>query len=187
MDSRRDFLRYAMFGVALVAAPGSAFAAGALHPAFLFHPLGPGADLGLGWRLERVFPPFEGAITLNLVNADGRLARVDVCLREGAALLDGGSTLVAALLDGGSTLVAAKGPAHTALLDFIVMDGGDGTAPMDESLGRVVRRLAAIAADNEGTEMDRLAQLAPHAARVWSHPESMAAASARLSPGAPAA
>ncbi len=165
-----------MFGVALVAAPGSAFAAGALHPAFLFHPLGPGADLGLGWRLERVFPPFEGAITLNLVNADGRLARVDVCLREGAAPLVGGSTLV-----------AAKGPAHTELLDFIVMDGGDGTAPMDESLGRVVRRLAAIAADNEGTEMDRLAQLAPHAQRVWSHPHSMAAASARLSPGVPAA
>lgn len=165
MDSRRDFLRYAMFGVALVAAPGSAFAAGALHPAFLFHPLGPGAELGLGWRLERVFPPFEGAITLNLVNEDGRLARVDVCLREGAA----------------------KGPAHTALLDFIVMDGGDGTAPMDESLGRVVRRLAAIAADNEGAEMERLAKLAPHAARVWSHPDSMAAASARLSPGAPAA
>ena len=156
MDSRREFLRFAVFGAALAAAPMSAFAAGALHPAFLFHPLGPGADLGLGWRLERVFPPFEGAITLNLVHTDGSVARVDVCLREGAA----------------------RGPAHTNLLDFIVMDGGDGRSPMKESLGRVARRLA---------DVDQLAKLAPHAERVWTHAASMSAASARLSPGAPAA
>ncbi len=165
MDSRREFLRFAVFGAALAAAPMSAFAAGALHPAFLFHPLGPGADLGLGWRLERVFPPFEGAITLNLVHTDGSVARVDVCLREGAA----------------------RGPAHTNLLDFIVMDGGDGRSPMKESLGRVARRLAAVAAENESVDVDQLAKLAPHAERVWTHAASMSAASARLSPGAPAA
>ena len=162
MDSRREFLRSALFGVALVALPGSALA-GVLHPAFLFHPLGPGADLGLGWRLSRVFPPFEGAITLNLVHESGREARVDVCLREGAA----------------------KGPASTPLLDFIVMDGGDDTAPMNEDLGRVVRRLAAIAEANEGAELDRIKELAPHAERVWSHPDSMSAASKRLTPGHP--
>lgn len=165
MDSRRDFLRFAVFGAALAAAPRSALAAGALHPAFLFHPLGPGADLGLGWRLERVFPPFEGAITLNLHHTDGSVARVDVCLREGAA----------------------RGPAHTNLLDFIVMDGGDGTSPMNESLGRVVRRLASIAGENESLDVDQLAKLAPHAERVWNHATSMSAASIRLSPGSPAA
>ena len=164
MDTRRDFLRNAFFGLALVAVPGAALA-GELHPGFLFHPLGPGADLGLGWRLDRVFPPFEGAVTLNLAHTDGRVARVDVCLREGAP----------------------KGPASTELLDFIVMDGGDGAAPMDESLGRVLRRLAAVVADNEGADADRVAALTSHAQRVWAHPGSLAAASVRLAPGAPTA
>jgi hypothetical protein len=164
MDTRREFLRNALFGFALVAVPGVAFANG-VHPGFLFHPLGPGADLGLDWRLDRVFPPFEGAVTVNLVHADGRRARVDVCLREGAP----------------------KGPASTALLDFIVMDGGDGAAPMDESLGRVLRRLAAVVADNEGADLERVAQLTSHAQRVWAHPASLAAASVRLTPGAPTA
>ncbi len=161
MNSRRNFLRQALFGIAVVAVPGSALAA--LPPAFLFHPLGPGADLGLGWSLQRIFPPHEGAITLNLLHTDGRVARVDVCLRNGAA----------------------RGPASTPLLDFIVMDGGDGTAPMDESLGRVTRRLAAVAADNESMDLDRIVDLVPHTQRVWAHPDSMAAASLRMAPGAP--
>lgn len=160
---RRAFLRQALFGLAAVSLPGVAVAA--LPPAFLFHPLGPDADLGLGWRLARVFPPHEGAITLNLSHHDGRSARVDVCLRDGAA----------------------RGPAHTALLDFLVMDGGDGRSTTDESLGRVVRRLARIAADNEAADLDRIAALVPHTQRLWAHPDSMAAASVRLSPGAPAA
>ncbi len=154
MDNRRQFLQRALFGAAVVAVPGTALAA-QVHPGFLFHPMGPGADLGLGWILSAVFPPHEGAITLNLVHASGRTARVDVCLLAGAP----------------------KGPAHTALLDFIVMDGGDGDAPMDESIGRVVRRLAAVAAGNEAADLDRLRELAPHAERVWAHPDAMARAS----------
>ena len=163
MDNRRDFLRNALFGVALTAVPGVAFAGNILHPGFLFHPLGPGADLGLGWTLGGVYPPHEGAITLTLSHRDGRSVRVDVCLRDGAA----------------------KGPASTEMLDFIVMDGGDGSAPMDESLGRVVMRLAAIAQENERTDADKIRELLPHVERVWAHPESMSAASKKLTPGAP--
>lgn len=162
MDNRRDFIRRALFGIALSAVPGAAFAGDLLHPGFLFHPMGPGADLGLGWSLVGVYPPHEGAITLNVAHQSGRNARIDVCLRDGAA----------------------KGPAFTEYLDFIVMDGGDGTAPMDESLGRVVRRLAAVAESNERAGLDEIRALSPHAQRVWSHPESMAAASTKLSPGA---
>jgi len=160
---RRAFLRQALFGLAAAAVPGVAVAA--LHPAFLFHPLGPDGDLGLGWRLARVYPPHEGAITLTLAHAAGRTARVDVCLREGAP----------------------RGPAHTALLDFLVMDGTDGDGATDESLGRVVRRLAHIAGDNEAADLTRITALVPHTQRLWAHPESMAAASVRLAPGAGAA
>lgn len=160
---RRAFLRQALFGLAVASVPG--VAAAALPPAFLFHPLGPDAALGLGWRLARVYPPHEGAITLTLAHTDGRTARVDVCLRAGAA----------------------RGPAHTALLDFVIMDGADGAGSTDESLGRVVRRLAHIAADNESADLGRIASLVPHTQRLWAHPDSMAAASARLAPGAPVA
>ncbi len=164
MNSRRDFLRNAFFGLAVLAVPGAALA-GVVHPGFLLHPLGPDAELGLGWRLAKVFPPFEGAITLNLVNEDGRQARVDLCLRDGAP----------------------KGPASTEQIDFIVMDGADGTSPMDESLGRVLRRLAATVRENEGADDGRIAKLSSHAVRAWAHPESLAAAATRLSPGAPQA
>ena len=176
MDNRRDFLARAFFGAAIAALPGVAFAGELLpsgaalqggsgfHPGFLFHPLGPGADLGLGWQLVGVYPPQEGGITLTISNIDGRTVRVDVCLRDGMA----------------------KGPASTEMLDFIVMDGGDGSAPMDESLGRVLRRLAAVAQENERADEGRIRALVPHVQRVWAHPESMAAASKKLAPGAPA-
>lgn len=165
MDNRRDFLTSAIFGVALTVLPGVAFAGELLHPGFLFHPLGPGADLGLGWKLEGVYPPTEGAITLTLSHHDGRRVRVDVCLRDGQA----------------------RGPASTELLDFIVMDGGNGSAPMDESLGRVVRRLAAIAQENESADAQKVRALLPHVERVWAHPDSMAVASKQLTPGGPTA
>ncbi len=154
MENRRQFLQRALFGAAVAAVPGVAVA-NELHPAFLFHPLGPGADLGLGWSLTAIYPPHEGAITLTITHQSGRTVRIDACLLAGEP----------------------RGPASTALLDFIVMDGGDGSARMDESVGRVVRRLAAVAAENEGASLDRIARLAPHAERVWTFPESMAKAS----------
>lgn len=164
MNTRRSFVQFALFGIA-AAAPGAALAAEALHPGFLFHPLGPDAELGLGWRLQRVYPPAQGAVTLTMAHAAGRQVRVDVCLRNGAP----------------------RGPASTGLLDFIVMDGGDGTAEMEESLGRALRRLAAVAAENENADLARIRELSPHADRVWSHPDAMAAAAHRLAPGAPSA
>lgn len=169
MEDRRAFLRLAAFGIAAASAlPGVASAksptpAGpsALDgPWWLIAPLRPGAELGLGWRVARLFPATEGAVTLNLVHADGRAARIDLSLRDGAA----------------------KGPAATHYVDFIVMDGGDGDAPMDESLGRALRRLAAIVAENEERDLDALAALQPHDERAWRHAEAMAAASTRLAP-----
>lgn len=169
MEDRRAFLRLAVSGLATTAlVPGVASAQKPVSglpssddgPWWLLHPLQPGSDLGLGWRVARVFPPVDGAVTVNLLHADGRAARVDLSLREGAP----------------------KGPAATHYVDFIVMDGGNGDAPMDESLGRVLRRLAAIVGENEERDLDALAALQGHDERVWRHAAAMTTAATRMSP-----
>lgn len=165
MENRRAFLRrtFAVAGVA--ALPGAALAASASRagdgPWWLVAPVGPGGEVGHGWHLARLFPPQEGAVTLNLLHVDGRTARVDLCLHDGHP----------------------RGPAHTEFIDFIVMDGGDGAAPMDESLGRAVRRLAAWVSENESQDLATLTRLQAHAERVEQHPLVMAVASRRLAPG----
>lgn len=173
MESRRIFLQTAVFGLAASrlgvahAAPAAFSVAAPVAggaPWWLFAPLQAGSPIGLGWRLARVFPAQDGAVTLNLLHDDGRVARVDVCLRE----------------------AAARGPASTDLLDFIVMDGGDGQAALDESLGRAVRRLAAFAAENESPGAEHLAVLQPHEDRLWRHADALGAAAQQLHPGVPA-
>lgn len=166
MKDRREFLRLAAFSAAAASFPLAASAAPVDGPGggpwWLFAPARPGQEIGLGWALARVFPAQDGAITVNLQHVDGRAARVDLSLRDGPA----------------------RGPASTELVDFIVMDGGDGTTPMTEDLGRAVRRLAALVGDNEGQALDVLAAVDPHADRVRAFPEAMAVASRRLAPGA---
>lgn len=166
MSNRREFLRLT-FGIGAAAVlPASAMAAAPYStpdgaPWWLVAPLEPGSDLGFGWRVARLFPAADGAVTLNLGNVDGRVARIDLCLHEGAP----------------------RGPAHSAFIDFIVMDGGDGARPMDEDLGRAVRRLAAVVAENEARDVGAVATLETHPERVARHRDAMALASRRLRPG----
>lgn len=169
MENRRDFLQRTVFGLAAVGLARPAFAgepaaaplvvADSAH--WLLAPLHVGDEVGLGWKLARVFPATQGAVTINLAHADGRVARIDMCLLDRAA----------------------RGPAQSRFVDFIVMDGGDGDAPMTESLGRVVRKLAAIVAANEVRDIEALSELEPHADRVWKHEAAMSQASVRLAPG----
>ncbi|HNC99436.1 MAG TPA: hypothetical protein PKW90_25105 [Myxococcota bacterium] len=167
MESRRAFLTSTVFGLAVAGLPTVSFAAPTQKeaPTWLLEPVRLGSDLGLGWTLTKMHPPLEGAVTLNLAHADGRLARVALALRDGAP----------------------RGPASTDYVDFIVMDGGDGKQQMAEDLGRVVRRLAKIVEQNEAQLPELLAQLEAHADRVWRHPASMEVASTQLQPGAPVA
>lgn len=188
MENRRDFLRLSAVGIAALAAtPTGAPAATpagaatgapseeaspeapsppATTPDWLFAPLSAGSAIGFGWMFARAFAPVNGGITVNLVHHDGRAARVDLCQLEGRG----------------------KGPACSALCDFIVMDGGDGRAPMDEELGRALTRLAAVVAENEATHPDAvqaLVALEAHADRVWRHPDAMSVASRQLTPATP--
>lgn len=167
MENRRAFLQRTVFGIAAIGAAGPVRAelpepAPAREPChWLLAPLVEGDEIGLGWRLERVFPAALGAVTLNLAHADGRRARVDLSLREGEP----------------------RGPAHTHFIEFIVMDGADGAGPVDESLGRALRKLAAIVQDNEVRDVDGLAELRSHEERRLRHPVAMSQASIRLEPG----
>ncbi len=138
VGSRRAVLKLLVFGLAAAGAPAWAGTAapisgdqGALPAGGLLHPIQPGQEIGLGWRLAEIHPPDDGAIRLLLSHEDGAVAKVDLVLREGAA----------------------RGPASTDHLDFLVMDGTPdadaGHRPARESLGRALRRLAAIAQQNE--------------------------------------
>jgi hypothetical protein len=187
MEDRRAFLRLAVFGLAstavgsaaavaaspalppvatgtaagLLGGSGSSADTASQSPWWLIQPLQAGSALGLGWHVARLYPAVQGAVTLNLLHEDGRAARIDLSLRHGAP----------------------RGPASSAYVDFIVMDGGDGNSPMDESLGRAVARLAAIVSDNEDRDVDALAVLEPHDERVWRHADALAQAATRMVPG----
>lgn len=157
MTPRRAFLRWSSLGAAAAAlAPtGSGTALGATvrdvdagmaGPWALLDPVRPGDEVGFGWRAAHLAPVREGAAVLTLVHApSGRAARVDLCLRRGLP----------------------RGPAASRSVDFVVMDGAKGRSPTEESLGRVVRRLAALADEAEGRCAEIVARLLPHSGRVF--------------------
>jgi hypothetical protein len=169
MENRRDFLQRTAFGLAALGVAGAAHARVpevtpgpvGVDEHWLLAPLRVGDEIGLGWSLARVFPPAFGAVTLNLRHEGGRVARVDMSMRG----------------------TEARGPAASQLVEFIVMDGGDGKKEMAESLGRALKKLAAVVAANELRDIDSVAALMPHADRVLRHADVMAHAARRLEPG----
>ena len=96
-------------------------------PWWLLAPLGVGASVGRGWHVADLAPVARGATILSLAHRDGREARVHICARSGRA----------------------RGLAHTALFDLVLMDGGQGDRPTDERLGRVLQQLARHIRRNE--------------------------------------
>ena len=89
-------------------------------------PLDIGASVGRGWHVADLAGP-RGATILSLAHRDGREARVHICARSGRA----------------------RGLAHTALFDLVLMDGGQGDRPTEERLGRVLQQLARHIRRNE--------------------------------------
>ena len=110
-------------------------------PLALLAPWALGAEVGLGWTLSDLRAPERGAMLL-VLSREGQSARVHVCANPGCP----------------------AGIASTDRLDFILMNGGSGDGASDEELGRVLRRIAAIAATNEAT--CDLSGLLPHEQRI---------------------
>jgi len=164
MNSRRDILKTAGLGAAVIALTGvshrqsiTAFARGedAAAPWWLLAPLSAGSSIGGGWSLADLSPVEAGAAILTLTHRDGRPTRVHLC-----AWID-----------------APRGVAHTELLDMIVMDGGQGASPTEEGLGRALQSLASRIRRNElesGVDFSELARMQSHEERVAQYgPESL--------------
>lgn len=161
MDSRRDVLKKLAVGTAAATVAG-AVAVPALREAlaerhvqpgepggawWLLAPIVPGSALGLGWRMQGMSAVDRGASIMVLAHESGEIARVHVCGHEGSP----------------------KGLAHTALVDLILMDGGDGGKPTDESVGRVLLAIAEQIRQNEvapNGDLWPLARMMTHGERV---------------------
>ena len=163
MPSRRFVLQ--ALGVTAAAAtalgPSSATAAELASadvtapPWWLLAPLEAGTRIGREWRVADLSAIAQGATILSLAHRDGRTARVHICARRGQP----------------------RGLAHTGLFDLVLMDGGQGDLPTDESLGRVLKQVARrirrneLLVDDEGlrsvvrlqSHPDREAQYGPQA------------------------
>jgi len=157
--NRRDWLKGALASVAAGLLPfgdrpgGVLGALGSLTrtleegPWWLIAPLGPGISVGHGWTVRDLTPVDRGATVLALERRDGTRAHVHVCRRRGAA----------------------RGLAHTQHLDLVLMNGGDGSLPSDETLGRVLLTIAKRIRRNERlatAELTALADLMSHDDRV---------------------
>jgi ferredoxin len=119
--------------------PGSS---GDEPPWALLTPFGEGAALGLGWVLESLSPVRAGSATMVLRHERDGIARVAIRRNGGAPL----------------------GVAHTDILDFMLMNGGGGTAQTDAAIGTVLSGLADTLREKSqaGPGDEILAALLPH-------------------------
>ena len=161
MPTRREILTKIGAGAASTAALGTGGLALATHnatlealgssagqaPWWLVHPLHKGDTIGLGWSVSTLGPVHKGAAILELSHRTGQTARVHICTYEGKP----------------------KGLAHTALFDLILMDGGRGDKPTEETIGRVLMTLAEIIAENEirdEADLSKVTRMLTHTERV---------------------
>ena len=146
MQRRRFLGGLAIGGAALVASPTLARAAHEepLAPSVpslwpLFAPLERGAAVGLGFSLSDLSQPSQGTAVLTLTRGDERV-RVHLSAREGRA----------------------RGVASSTHVDFVLMNDGDGAQPTGEEVGRVIKSLARLVAQNESEALVASAGLLPH-------------------------
>ena len=144
MQSRRDILK--AFGTTLAASAtlGVSAQAQSLHafvsgtaseaPWALLAPLSKGASVGKGWTLSALSPVRAGASVLTLKHARHGTARVHICAHQGKG----------------------QGLSQTRLLDFVLMDGGNGAIRTNEDLARVVKGISKRVAKNEVCAVDKV-------------------------------
>ncbi len=99
----------------------------------LVRPLAMGSVIGHGWRLVGLRGVADGSCVLTLMNERGRTNRVHLCRNTGDP----------------------KGLVYTKHFDLVVMNGGQGDLPTDETVARDVAELAHVLAANEGDQQHR--------------------------------
>lgn len=102
-------------------------------PWAVLSPLEAGAEVAAGWRVAELAGVADGSFVLTLENARGRRQRVHVCRHEGAP----------------------QGIVHTRKFDLVMMNGGDGETPTEESLARALVGVGQVIARNELDEAHR--------------------------------
>ena len=107
---------------------GPAATLNAPAPWELVHPLTMGSVVANGWRVAGLTGVVDGSCVLTLQNERGRSHRVHVCSNDGRP----------------------QGLVYTKRFDLVVMNGGEGDLPTDESFAQAVAELAHVLASNEG-------------------------------------
>ncbi len=167
MQTRRELLKTlgttvagasVVSGAGLVASPAArasmlrTFASGGQGdaPWCLMHPVECGMRVGKGWSISDLSPVKDGAAVLTLTHAAHGRARVHICSRKGQN----------------------AGITHSHLLDFVLMDGGNGDKRTQENLGRIIIGIAQRVAKNELGVVD--ADTIDAMSRMLTHEERMA-------------
>jgi hypothetical protein len=136
MDTRRDLIKNFAVGAAVVTALPSPRAHAATFvdaltsgsdPWWIVAPLRRGSGIGHGWVLQDISSPRRGAVVMQLAHETLDPVQVHLCAHRGSP----------------------RGVAYSHFLDFVVMDGGQGDQPTQESLGRALIALAHTVAANE--------------------------------------
>ncbi|MBW2459212.1 MAG: hypothetical protein JRI68_32240 [Deltaproteobacteria bacterium] len=106
----------------------------------LVAPLVAGSTVGSGWQVAALSAVERGAVVLTLAHRSGQHAQVHLCRRGSEP----------------------RGIAHTADLDLVLMNGGDGKTPTGEGIGRAVKTVALQMAERQ----DGPTELLTHRARL---------------------
>jgi hypothetical protein len=112
----------------------------------LLRPLALGSVVSQGWRVAGLTGAVDGSCVLTLQNERGRAQRVHLCRNDGHP----------------------NGLVYTKRFDLVVMNGGEGDLPTEESFAEAVGEVAHVLAANEGDREQApiVAALLPHAERV---------------------
>lgn len=112
----------------------------------LLHPLQAGAVVAHEWRISDLTGARDGSLVMTLTNERGRSHRVHICRNDGQP----------------------HGVVHTRRFDLLVMNGGQGDLPTEESFAQAVARVGQVLSANEmNREPEEVASaLLPHNERL---------------------
>lgn len=115
-------------------------------PWSLIRPLSLGSAVGYGWHVADLTGTVDGSAVLTLENERGRTHRIHICRNDGNP----------------------QGLVYTRRFDLVVMNGGKGDLPTEESFARAVAETAHILSKNENDRRQAhvLAALMPQKERL---------------------